>query len=456
MEETVDTLSPKAARQRVMNIAWPVLLELLLGSLFGMIDMIMLGNIQPSNLSAVSIGSVGITNQPLFIGLSLVASFNVGGTAIIARWFGAGKTERLGNVLKHVIIASLLIIIIPLVLLSVFYAPQIMGFLGAEADVIAIGADYYRIVHLGFFFQGLTMCFASALRGVGETQVPMKINLFCNGLNVIGNAVLIYGLLGFPRLGVTGAGISTALSQVIALLLIAGYIGRGKSVLKMDQKFKFEGRTIQNLVRIGLPSSLEQLVLRFGIFLFTRIVASLGTVVFAAHNIALNILSLSFNPGMAFGIAASALVGQSLGENDPGKARILSKTAQRIGSLISTLMGLVFFFFGAQIVGLYTSDQRIIQDAANVLKIIALVQPLQSSQFILSGALRGAGDTVWPLIATIVGVLFVRVVIAYVLVNLYHLGLSGAWIGILVDQVIRWLLIVRRHASGDWTTIRLH
>ena len=168
MEETVVKLSPQAARQRVMNIAWPVLLELLLGSLFGMIDMIMLGNIQPSNLSAVSIGSVGITNQPLFIGLSLVASFNVGGTAIIARWFGAGKTERLGNVLKHVIIASLLIIIIPLVLLSVLFAPQIMGFLGAEADVIAIGADYYRIVHLGFFFQGLTMCFASALREAGD------------------------------------------------------------------------------------------------------------------------------------------------------------------------------------------------------------------------------------------------------------------------------------------------
>ncbi len=448
-------LTGKEARAGVMKIAWPVLIELLLGSLFGMVDMIMLGNIRPETLSAVSIGSVGIANQPLFIGLSLVSSFNVGGTAIISRYFGSGKLDRLGNVLKHVILASLVIIIVPMVFLSYTFAPEIMRFLGAQEDVVAVGVDYFRIVHIGFFFQALTMCFSSALRGVGETKVPMKINLFCNGLNVFGNAILIYGLLGFPALGVTGAGISTALSQVIAMILTTIYVLRGKSVIKMTEKFKFEVRILKNLIRIGLPSSLEQMVLRFGIFLFTRIVASLGTVVFAAHQIALNILGLSFNPGMAFGIAASALVGQSLGENNTHKAKVLSKSAQRIGSLISTLMGVIFFFFGPQLVGLYTSDPNIIADAAGALKIIALVQPLQSSQFILAGALRGAGDTVWPLIATIVGVLFIRVGVAYVLVNFYNMGLTGAWMGILVDQVIRWAFILYRHKSGKWTSFRL-
>lgn len=442
-------------RKRVINIAWPVLLELMMGSLFGMVDMIMLGNIRPVSLSAASIGSVGITNQPLFIGLSLVASFNVGGTAIISRYFGAKKTDELGNILKHVLLAAYVIIILPLVTLAMIEAPNIMRFLGAKEDVVSIGVTYFRIVHIGFIFQATVNCFASAMRGVGETKVPMYINMFCNGLNVIGNALLIYGLFGFPKLGVTGAGISTALSQVIASILIFSYVFADKSVVKIRNRFRYDFRIIRNLIGIGLPSSFEQLALRLGIFLYTRVVASLGTVVFAAHQIALNILGLSFNPGMAFGIAASALVGQSLGENNPEKAKDLSKIAQRMGSFISTLMALVFFFFGEQLVGLYTSDPAIIHDSAGALKIIALVQPLQSSQLILAGALRGAGDTVWPLIATVVSILFVRVGCAYMFINVFHMGLIGAWIGILIDQVVRWAFIVFRHRSGEWTKVRL-
>lgn len=448
-------ISHKEARGRVLKIAWPVLIELFMGSLFGMVDMMMLGNIQPVSLSAASIASVGITNQPLFIGLSLVQSFNVGGTAIIARYYGMGKTKKLGNILKHVLILSITIIIIPLFILALTSAEPIMRVLGAGEDVVAAGSTYFRIVHFGFIFQALTMCCSSALRGVGETKIPMKINLLCNGLNVIGNAVLIYGLLGFPALGVNGAGISTAASQVLAALLMLYYLLRGNSRITVKEKFVFENTTIRNLVRIGLPASFEQLALRMGIFLFVRIVASLGTVVYAAHQIALSILSLSFNPGQAFGIAASTLVGRSLGEESPSHAESYAKSARRIGSVISTIIAFVFFFFGRQIVSLYTQDQQIIENASVALRIIALVQPFQSSQLILSGALRGAGDTVWPLIATIVGVLLIRIGAAAILVNNFDMGLAGAWIAVLVDQLIRWGFVYFRFSTGHWKLIKI-
>lgn len=214
-------------------------------------------------------------------------------------------------------------------------------------------------------------------------------------------------------------------------------------------------KTVKNLIRIGLPASLEQLALRLGIFFFVRIVASLGTVVYAAHQIALSILGLSFNPGQAFGIAASTLVGRSLGENRPQDAEMYSKSARHIGSIISTLIALLFFFFGRQLVGLYTSDQQIIENASVALKIIALVQPFQSSQLILSGALRGAGDTVWPLIATIIGVLLVRIQVALFLVNQMELGLAGAWIAVLVDQLIRWTLVFFRFRTGKWKKVKI-
>lgn len=447
--------SDKEARRQVMQIAWPVLLELFMSSLFGMVDMIMLGNIRPIALSAASIASVGITNQPLFIALSLVQSFNVGGTAIIARYYGMGRTKKLGNVLKHVLILSVTFIIIPLFLLSMFQAENIMRLLGAGEDVVTAGSSYYRVIHVGLIFQGLNMSFAAALRGVGETKVPMKINLFANGMNVIGNAVLIYGLLGFPALGVLGAGISTALSQVVAASLIVTHVLLGRSTIKLKGRFKFEKTTVRNLINIGLPASFEQLALRAGIFVFVRIVASLGTVVYAAHQIALSVLGLSFNPGQAFGIAASTLVGRSLGEGSSSRAELYARNARRLGSVFSTFIAVLFFFFSREIVGLYTPDQQIIESASSALRIIALVQPFQSSQLILSGALRGAGDTVWPLIATIIGVIVVRLGFATLLVTYMKMGLDGAWIAVFIDQLVRWYLIHRRFNSGLWKTVQI-
>ncbi|MDD3704807.1 MAG: MATE family efflux transporter [Clostridiaceae bacterium] len=441
----------------VIRIAWPVLAELLLGSLFGMVDMMMLGRMSDNALAAASVAAVGMTNQPLFIGLSLVQALNVGGTAMIARYFGAKQNDRIETVLKHVMLLSMLLLAIPLSILGLVFTDSIMTLMGAQADTLQIGRSYFKIIMIGFVFQSFNMAISAALRGVGETKVPMMINLRCNFLNVFGNAVLIYGLLGFPRLGITGAGISTALSNVVASILIFIYILRGKSIVRLNIKnpFKINKRILYNLFKIGIPASFEQLLLRIGIFLFVRIVADLGTVIYAAHQIALSILSLSFQPGQAFGIAASSLVGMSLGAGKFEMAEEYAKRTRKFGSIISTFMGIIFFFFGPQLVGLYSADPMIINNSSVVLKIIAVVQPFQSSQFILAGALRGAGDTFWPLVATFTGVLVIRVVLAYAFVSVLGYGLVGAWIAVLIDQFVRWLFVYFRFRTGKWKYIKI-
>jgi putative MATE family efflux protein len=210
-----------------------------------------------------------------------------------------------------------------------------------------------------------------------------------------------------------------------------------------------------NLVKIGIPASLEQIILRVGLLLFVKIVASLGTVVYAAHQIAINILGLSFQPGQAFGIATSSLIGRSLGAGEFSKAEAYAKETRRLGSMISTFMALIFFFFGPQLVGLYSKDPNIIENSSMVLKIIALVQPFQSSQFILAGGLRGAGDTFWPMAGTFVGVILIRVVLAHVFVNVLGFGLNGAWLAVLVDQFVRWLFVYARFRTGRWKHIKI-
>lgn len=441
----------------IIRLSWPIVLELIMGTLFGMVDMIMLGRLSNLGEAAASVAAVGITNQPMFVGLSLVQALNVGGTAMIARYLGSGRKDRIESTLKHTIILNLLGLGIPLGALGIVFSNQIMQFMGAGQDVIGIGNTYFRIIMVGFIFQSFSMSITAALRGVGQTKVPMKINILVNFMNVIGNAILIYGLFGAPRLGITGAGISTALSNVVASLLLLAFVLKGESVVKLSfrNKFRFNRDIMTNLVKIGVPASLESLALRVAILIFVKIVTGLGTVVYAAHQIALSILGLSFQPGQGFGIAASSLVGRSLGAGNPSKAEEYAKETRRMGSIVSSLIAAAFFFFAEQIVSLYSADPEIIRNASGALRIIALVQPFQSSQLILAGALRGAGDTFWPLLATFIGALPFRLIIAYVLVNNFGMGLTGAWAAVLVDQLVRWFFVMMRFRTGKWKYIKI-
>ncbi|NLG81920.1 MAG: MATE family efflux transporter [Bacilli bacterium] len=450
-------VEPRLIRNDVIKIAWPVLVELLLSSLFSMVDMMMLGWLPDKAESAASVAAVGLTNQPLFIGQSLVQALNVGGTALIARYFGSKETDKIEPVLKHVIMVSLFGLAIPLSIIGFFFAPGILDLLGAKSDTISVGTKYFQILMIGFIFQSFNMSIAASLRGVGETKTPMRINLTANFFNVFGNYILIFGRLGSPKFGITGAGISTALSNMFVTIVLFGVVIKGKGVVKLSIKhrFHFDNLIVYNLIKIGIPATLEQLVLRTGILLFVRIVADLGTVSYATHQISLSILSLSFQPGQAFGIATSALIGKSLGAGQLEHAEAYSKVTRKFGTYISTMMALIFFFFGRYIASLYTRDEEIIQNATVLLKIIALVQPFQASQLILAGGLRGAGDTFWPLVSALVGVLGVRVGLAYLLVNVFNMALIGAWIAIFVDQLIRWAFVFFRFRTGQWKYIKL-
>ena len=456
-EKQTDIKKPKSPINKdIMNIAWPVLIELVLSSLFGMINMMMLGNIPDHAYAAAAVSAVGVTNQPLFLGLSLVQALNVGGTALIARYFGSGKHDRMENVMKHVMIISM-ILSVPLTALAFVYSDQIMAFMGAMPDTIEVGRGYFRIICISYLFQSFNFSITGSLRGIGETQIPMGVNLRANFLNVVGNALLIYGLFGIPELGIVGAATSTIIANAVASLLLIRYLRSGKSKLNFSfkHKFQFSMKTMKNLAKIGFPSAMEQLVLRAGLILFIQIVSGLGTVVFAAHNIGMNILSLSFTLGQAFGIAASSLVGRSLGADDADLAEKYATNTSRIGTVFGTLLGIGFFFGAEFIVSLYSNDPEIIRNGAIALRVAAITQPFQSHQLIVAGSLRGAGDTVFPLISTFVGILVIRVLAATFFVNVLGLGLLGAWLAVMLDQVIRWLLIAMRFKSGKWKKVRI-
>jgi putative MATE family efflux protein len=338
------------------------------------------------------------------------------------------------------------------------YADRLIAFMGAaDAETLAGGTVYLRIQMLTLPIFAVTSTITAALRGVGHTRVAMAYNITANVVNVIFNYLLINGHYGFPRLEVAGASLATSIGQVAAFIMAFTVILRGRHYLHLRFRdgFRLQWQHLYNIFNIGIPSMIEQLAMRAGAIIYVRTVASLGTLAYATHQIGMNIQALSFMTGQAFAVSATSLVGQSLGKKRSDMAQSYSNHTRRLGLIISVILGIVFFFFGRQIVSLYTDEPEIIAQGARILKMVALVQPAQSSQFILAGALRGAGDTRATAVVTLLTVLLVRPSLAILAINGLGWGLDGAWVALLIDQLLRSGLILLRYRSGRWKKVRI-
>lgn len=433
-------------RRDVFSITYPAFIELVLSTLFGMVDMIMVGQ-----LSSSAIAAVGLTTQPFMIMLAIFAAVNVGTTTLVAWNIGAGKPENASAIARQIVILNFAVGVV-VSIIGVIFAEQTVIFMGANEDTLKDATAYFQIVAGGLVFQAVTMGITAALRGAGETKIPMVYNIGSNLLNVIGNYLLIFGKLGLPKMGVSGAALSTTLSRVIACLFGLYILYSNKSVVSIPRKirYKFDLGIINKVLSIGMPSAIEQFVLQSGLMMFARTVSSLGTADFAAHQIGLNISGLSFAPSMAFGVAATTLVGQSLGAGNKQKAKEYADIIHHMAIFVACVVGVLFLLFSHPFAKLYNDELEVVALAGLVLKILALAQPGQSTQLALAGALRGAGDTMYPLYASIFGIWLFRVLLSYVFVSIFQWGLVGAWVALLLDQYARAGIVYFRYRSGKW------
>ncbi len=436
----------------IIQIAWPSLVELVLTQLASMVDMMMVGQLGPWALSAV-----GLTTQPKFLLMTMFMAMNVGATALIARYKGAGNYQRANLILRQALLLTFLLSAVASVI-GFAYAEPLIRFMGAaDAESLAGGVVYLQIQMAGFVVLALTSTITAALRGVGDSRTAMMYNLSANGVNVVFNYLLIYGHFGFPRMEVAGASLATVIGQCVAFVLATYAILRGNQFLRLRLRegFKPDLQAWKSIFRIGLPAMVEQLVMRAGMISYTKIVASLGTVAFATHQISMNIQAMSFMNGQAFSVSATSLMGQSLGKRRPDMAQAYSSRTRRIGMTVSILLAVVFFFFGRNIAALYTNEASVIEMGAKILMMVAFIQPFQSSQFILAGALRGAGDTRATAVITFLTVLLVRPGLALFTTRVLNWGLMGAWVALVADQLFRSLLVLLRFNSGKWKRVRV-
>ena len=455
--ERVSKRLPKGITSRmlysdVVRIAWPSLVELTLTQLTSMVDLMMVGGLGPW-----AIASVGLTTQPKFLLMTMFIAMNVGATALVARYRGAGEPEKANEILRQALLLSFILSSIASVVGYIF-SEDLVRFMGAaEEQTLIGGTTYLKIQFLGFVPMALTSTLTATLRGVGHTRIAMIYNLIANFVNVVMNYVLIHGHFGFPRMEVAGASLATIIGQFVAFAIALIVVLRGNHYLHLQphKGFKPKKNHLRNILDIGIPAMFEQLIMRTGNIIFVKTVASLGTLAYATHQVAMNIQAMTFMTGQAFAVSATSLVGQSLGKRRWDMAESYANHTRRLGMLTSIVLSVTFFFLGRQIVGLYTDDPHIIDQGARILRLIAFIVPFQSSQFILTGALRGAGDTRATAVIIFLTVLLVRPGFAYAAINFFNLGLDGAWLAISADQLLRSLLVLLRYNSGQWKKRRI-
>jgi putative MATE family efflux protein len=445
-------LSPKAVRNSVLDLATPAILEMILGMSVGIIDTAMVGR-----LGASALASVGLGAQVMFIAQTLFASVTTGTTALVARHIGAEETDEACSVARQsLVLGGGLALVASLLLIGL--GPHLVGLLfgSTEAVVQAQAVMYVRIVASVLVFHFVLIVLNSSLRGSGDTRTPMMIMAIVNLTNVVLNYILIYGALGVPALGMPGAALATACSLMVGGCLALAFAFGGRRLIKLSLRDDFRPRwaTVERILTIGIPAGIEQAFLRVGQLSYSVIIASLGTTAYAAHQIALNAESLSYQPGFGFALAATSLVGQGLGARDPEGAQRAGLTAARMAATAMGCVGAVLFLVPRPIVSIFTSDPEVIALSAEVLRIVAIAQPALALVMVLSGSLRGAGDTRVVMSITAVGFCAVRIITAYLLVRAGY-GLVGAWIGMVVDLFFRGSLFLLRFKRGGWKTVNV-
>ena len=435
------------------HMAWPAVMESFFVSFAGMVDSWMV-----SALGASAVAAVGLTTQPKFIGLCIFIAANVAVSALVAR--RRGEEDRYGA--NQVLMIAVLFALIVGTLISiacVTFADPIIAFCGANEDTQADAALYFRIIMGGMMFNIISMAINAAQRGAGNTKIAMRTNVTSNVVNMIGNYLLIQGHFGFPALGITGAALATVFGTVVACgMSIWSLVPKDNFVsipFIIKERVKITMEPMKNMVKIASSVFVEQIFMRIGFLTVSMMTARLGTAAFAAHQVGMNVMSLSFSFGDGMQVAAVALCGRSLGEKRPDLAKMYGTICQRMGNIISIVLAFIYLTCGEWYYHMFFQEPEIIAMGVEITRVLTVIVLLQVAQVIYMGCLRGAGDVVFTTIASTLSITIARPVFSYLFCYAMGIGLIGIWYGVLCDQIVRLSLTSWRFKSEKWLKIKI-
>lgn len=436
--------------KEVWLLAYPNMVSMMLHTLMSLIDTIMIGMVGTAALAGVGLAQLVLST--LFYIFKGTADSVLTYTA---QYAGAGREPMCGSVAWHGLyvggcVGGLILLLIPL-------AEPLFVLMRPAEEAIAPGVAYLRIAMIGEAMAPLSLTLIYFLRGLGDSKTPMRIGILANVLNIIGNYLLIFGHAGFPRLGVVGAALSTTLAEAIELGLLLGvFFGYRVASRYGTRRLALPvWATLQRLVALALPLSVQGVLEVGGFMLFTVMIGRMGTVPLALNHIVLRLMVFAFLPVQGLAVAASTLVGQYLGAADKQSATESGRRALHLGVAYMVGLGLLFVGVPQMFLGVFTQDPQALATGTVLLRLIGLAQVGDALYFVCSGVLKGAGDTRWIMVTSALCNWLVFLPLAFLLGSVLQGGIIGAWVGCAVMVLLQGLTFWGRFKRGAWQELAL-
>ena len=450
-------LSRRELHGSVWQLAWPSVLTMLLQTFNSLMDAFFVGHL-PNGAQALAATGVGGGIQFLLISVSMGVS--VGATALVARFTGAEDHPAAVRATGQALTLGILLGAV-FGLLTYAARGSIIGWLldsGKSPEAARLCVQFVSITLIATIPLFLINVAQAAFRGVGDTRTPLRITGIVIAVHITLNALLIYGRFGFPALGVAGAGVALTTSLFVGAILFVYALRRSA----LTESFQRENLALdldwsKRILRVGIPAAIQGLLRALSMMVFTGMLARAaeGASGVAALQIGIRAEALAFMPAFGYSVAASALVGQNLGAKDAERAERSGWAATGQAIAVMVCMAFVFFAFADPIARAFTSDPTAQRLGSDYLRINAPCEPFLGLGMALTGALQGAGETLFPTVTTLVTMWAIRLPIAYYLMFTRGFNARGAWISMCFSTVIYAVLIALWFRSGHWKRRRV-
>jgi putative MATE family efflux protein len=432
----------------IWTLATPMMIGGALEDLFSMVDLYFVGK-----LGHIEVAALAIAGTVVAILMMMVQGITVGTTALIAHFTGDRNYEEADIVLGQTFILGLIGSFI-MYIVAVFLVEPILILFGAEGEVLIYAADYLKITFgwsiAIFFFEGVNQ----ALRGSGDAQMPLKALIIANILNIILDPLLIMGYGPFPKMGVAGAAIATALTRGIGFIFLFLHLTVGHSTLQFKVRYtKPNLFLMKRIISIGSFSSLQVFIREVSFLFLMRLVASFGAITLAAYGIGARLRMVIMVPGLGFANSASVLLGQNMGAKQPERATESAWRTVLYYEFIAIPLATIFIIFAPQLVAIFAKQPEVIRIGTSFLRYLGVTFPFLALSLVLGQAMNGAGDTAAPTIINAIAQLGVRIPLAYIFALVVGMGSSGIWLGINASDIAQGLGMVFLFRSGHWKKV---
>ncbi len=429
----------------ILLLAVPMVLEMCMESLFGLVDVFWVAHLGPD-----AIATVGLTETGLTLVFVIAVGLSVGATAMVARRVGEKDEAGAGLAATQAILMGIMIAAITSTIGFIF-APDLLRVLGGSESVIRTGSNYTRIILSGSVTVFLLFLINAVFRGAGDAAIAMRVLWIANIVNIFLNPCLIFGIGPFPALGVTGSAVGTTIGRGVgvALQLWVLFSGRGRITVRLDQ-LRFNLDIMGRMLRLSLTAMFQYLVQMASWVGMVRIIAGFSSAAVAANTLAIKIILFAILPSWGMSNAAATLVGQNLGAKKPERAEQAVWRTGLFNVIFLGTVGLLFIIFAEPLIGMFTNDPEVVPIAVKGLRLMSYGYLSYAYGMVLSAAFNGAGDTVTPTILNLICFWACQIPLGYYLAVPYGMGPTGAWTAMVVGNTLLAVLAIVLFRTGRW------